>query len=150
MCSGSCSREGALSFGCSPLLSRWKQACSLSGVGKTCPHPWRWPAAHTTLGKAPVGSGQSLPAALNGKAWEHSGSLACCLSQHSCMYRCVFMDFYFYFSRWVVIHSHHYLFGHWEPLQVGSCVLLTYHHHSLSIFFLAQDVSGYISFLQSP
>lgn len=64
------------------------------------------------------------------------------------VYQCVFTDFYF--SRWVVIHSHHCLFGHWEPLQDGSGVLLTYRHHSLSIFFLAQDVSGCISFLQLP
>lgn len=44
----------------------------------------------------------------------------------------------FYFSQWVIIYYHYYLFGLYEPLHNGSCVLLIYPHHSLSIFFLAQ------------
>ena len=46
-----------------------------------------------------------------------------------------------YFILWIIIQYYHYsfhfsncsIFGHWDLLQVGSCVLLTYPHPLLSI-----------------
>lgn len=60
----------------------------------------------------------------------------------TCLYQCRLMDIYF--ILWIIMLFSNYLFwssncprfGQWEPFQVGSCVLLTCLHHSLSTSLL--------------
>lgn len=63
-------------FGIHHFYSRWKQACSLSGVGKTLPHPWGLLAAHTTLRNG-LGREWSEPGLLTENVLIASPSISC-------------------------------------------------------------------------
>ena len=68
------------------------------------------------------------------------------------LYHCGFVNISF--IPWVRICYYSFLllkfprFGLWEPLQVGSCVFLTYTHHFMRTFYLlVQDTPDYLYFL---
>lgn len=131
ICSGLCYSEGALEI--HHFHSTWKQACSLSGFGKISLIP-EVLAIHTTLRNGP-GREQSEPDIPKENAQRCSGSMADCFSQHPCLCICtVYTHRFLFFSMgYSPLLS---LFGHWELLQNGSCLLLICPHQSLSRFLL--------------